>query len=120
MCTCDAAVELAYFCSKNADNLDDKLLLLGLHWPVSMLSKTAKLDADEVSWLKNYSCRKAECFKPIDRATVLSMIRQKWGSEALFDQFVHEKLTQVLERSKKLYTTQFMNTVLKMSDALFG
>ena len=74
-----------------------KLLLLSLDWPSSLNPmKRTRLSEHEMALITNFSCRDADCFMPRDRATVLEAIREKFGSEDAFDQFVRTHLPAVL------------------------
>ena len=55
---------------------------MGPFWPFKRTGLTAK----EEEWITNFSCREARCFKPADRAAVLEAIRERFGSEELFDE----------------------------------
>ena len=99
----------------------DKLILLSTDWPSSLSpAKRSTLDDDELRLLRDFSCRKAHCFKPIDRATVLHDIREQWGSEEAFDAFVQDELPAVLESSKRQYYRSWRDEVLKMLDLVLG
>ena len=74
----------------------------------------------EAEWLRNFSCKTAHCFKPIDRATVLNFIRQEWGSEQAFDEFVHTHLLKVLERSKREYASQLLRVAGESFEMVFS
>ena len=102
--------------------ISSSVISLLSYWPRRVTCRSAKITLadDERSWLATYSCRNARCFKPIDRATVLAMVRDEWGSEAAFDRFVRTELPRILARSKKLYSTQMLAIALKMFDVLFG
>ena len=54
-----------------------------------------------MGWLRDFSCLKAQCYKPADRAFLLERIREEWGSEAQFDRFVREDLLEVMVQSKR-------------------
>ena len=60
----------------------------------------------EREWITGFRCRDAGCFKPSDRAIVLQVVRDKFGSEDKFDEFVHVQLLKVLERSKREYSSK--------------
>ena len=55
-----------------------------------------------------------------DRATVLAAIREKFGSEAAFDQFVRTHLPAVLERSKREYSSNLLNVAADALERSFG
>ena len=67
------------------------------------LFREAKLSKKERELLAGYSCRKARCFLPKDRATVLAAIREKWGSEEAFDSFVRKEFPGLLRRGKERF-----------------
>ena len=92
-------------------------LLTGPRRPCSYVPETID---QEAKWLRNFSCETAHCFKPIDLATVLNFIRQEWGSEQAFDDFVHNELPSVLRASKRRYARTFRNEVFKTIDLVLG
>ena len=95
-------------------SLDERLLLLSFEWPEFMVAPgSTRLSPSEIERLSTFSCRRAKCFKPIDRATVLSAIRHEWGSEAHFDAWVQTQLPKILKRSKELYSRQMLNVAGK-------
>ena len=96
------------------------MLLFSLDWPTSLCSYVPETIHQEAEWLRNLSCETAHCFKPIDRATVLNFIRQEWGSEQAFDEFVHNELPSVLRASKRRYARTFRNEVFKTIDLVLG
>ena len=106
--------------------LSRRILILSLDWPGSLsCSKVAGLTDDEKRWLKEFSCRKAECFKPSDRATVLAAIRAEWGTkdesgEAVFDAFVQTKLVEIFAKSKQAYQKQLARTMYHSFELSFG
>lgn len=119
--------ELATFCRRyQGPELDKRLLLLSLDWPsfFNVRKKRARAFArlrdEELAWLKGFSCRKAHCFKPTDRATVLKAVREEWGSEEAFDDFVRNELPLVLVASKRKYQTRGRDQVLRTFDLVFG
>ena len=98
-----------------------KLMLLSLKWPSSLSPfKSTELTEKEREWIKNFSCRKARCFKPCDRATVLQAIREKFVTEDAFDEFVHVQLLTVLERSKREYATKLSGVASESLSQVFG
>ena len=98
-----------------------KLMLLSLKWPSSLSPfKSIGLTDKEREWIKAFSCRKARCFKPCDRATVLQAIREKFVTEDAFDDFVHEQLLTVLERSKREYATKLSGVASESFGQVFG
>jgi hypothetical protein len=127
-----------------------KLLLLSLDWPSSLTPlKRTRLSEHEKQLITTFSCRNADCFMPrgvpvcgsnpekqtvclicyshacgphdgTDRATVLAAIREKFGSEAAFDQFVRTHLPAVLERSKREYSSNLLNVAADALERSFG
>jgi hypothetical protein len=91
----------------NVPKLDDKINFLSLKWEGSLnpmwLFRKAELGAQETELLASYSCRKARCFMPKDRLTVLASIRDRWGSEAAFDAFVRNTFPGLLRRGKQRF-----------------
>ena len=68
------------------DAPSSKMLLLSLDWPSSFSPfKHTGLTNEEEEWITNFLCRDARCFKPSDRAAVLEAIRERFGSEEMFD-----------------------------------
>lgn len=112
--------ELAAYCRKYHAELESRLLLFSLDWPTALCSYEPETIHKEAEWLRNFSCRTAHCFKPIDRATVLRDIRLQWGTEEAFDDFVHKELPTILLASKRRYLRTFRNEVLKTVDLVFG
>ena len=108
------------------EELSRRILILSLNWPGSLsCSKVAGLTEDEEGWLKTFRCRKAECFKPSDRATVLAAIRAEWGTkdesgEAVFDAFVQTKLVEIFAKSKRAYQKQLARTMNRSFELSFG
>merc|ERR1712060_142887 len=101
--------ELATFCKALEGHGEKKLLLYCLDWPSSINPfRSAKVTEEEKSYFRNFSCRKAMCFKPADRGYVLGEIRRVRGSEESFDDYVRVKLPMVFERSKAEYSGQLM------------
>ena len=103
--------------------LEHKLLLLSLDWPSSLNPfKRAQLSAREREWFASFSCLRARCYKPSDRALLLEKIRDKWGDEARFDRFVRTRLLAVMERSKAKYhyQRQLGATAVRSFELTFG
>ena len=82
--------------------------------------KPARLSAHEKNLIATFSCRDADCFLPRDRATVHGEIREKFGSEAAFDEFVRTHLPAVLERSKREYSSNLLNVASDALEKSFG
>ena len=77
------------------DAPSSKMLLLSLDWPSSFWPfKRTGLTEKEEEWITNFSCRDARCFKPADRAAVLEAVRERFGSEELFDEARHAPVPQ--------------------------
>ena len=106
--------------------LSRRILMLSLNWPGSLsCSKVAGLTEKEEGWLKHFRCRKAKCFKPSDRATVLAAIRAEWGTkdesgEAVFDAFVQTTLVEIFAKSKQAYQKQLARTMYHSFELSFG
>ena len=60
------------------------------------------------------------CFKPADKATVLAAIRDEWGSEENFDNFVQDELPRILEASKQRYSRQLLMVAMRSLEHLLG
>ena len=88
----------------------DKLLFLSLDWPAwwspQLWFQTARLTTAEEELFQRFSARNARCFAPFDRAIVLSKIREEWGSEEAFDEFVRSKLPGVLLEGKRAWASR--------------
>ena len=117
--------ELAFFTHLHGMHKTDapssKLLLLSLDWPSSFSPcKRTGLTKKEEEWICNFSCKEARCFKPADRATVLKAIRERFGSEEAFDEFVHTHLLKVLERSKREYASQLLRVAGESFEMVFS
>ena len=120
MC-CRCVFELATFCRRHRDELDERLTLLSLQWPhFASPWKRHGLSADEMGWLRDFRCRDARCFKASDRAEVMQAIRDDWGSEASFDAFVREELPKVLAAGKRKYNGLMAREAARMFDYMFG
>jgi len=117
--------ELASFTKKHgmheSDSPSGKLLLLSLDWPSSFSPlKRARVSEAELDWIRNFSCRDAQCFKPADRAFVLESIRNDFGSETAFDTFVRTHLPALLERSKREYAEKVLSAGSEAGNLIFG
>ena len=117
--------ELATFCNDNKMHTDPapeaRLMLINLEWPGTLAPfKSDKLADIELSWFTNFRCRRARCFKPSDRSVVLASIREAWGSEDKFDQFVANELPYTLRRSKMQYSKQLTTVLLSRLELVFG
>ncbi len=78
-----------------------------------------ELDKDEIRQLSEYSCLDAQCFLPADRVVVLASIRQSWGSEENFDNFVRNKLPAVLLKGKKDFMWRSVQIMYRVFELLF-
>ena len=113
--------ELATFCKYwSGPELSSRLVLLSLHWRFCATFFRPELTAEELEWLTSFSCRKARCFKPIDRADVLAAIREQWESEEQFDKFVREELPKVFRADKRKHGARFWIQIKQMFDIAFG
>ena len=117
--------ELATFTHMHGMHLVDapsgKMLLLSLDWPSSFsFLKRTGLTKTEREWITGFRCRDAGCFKPSDRAVVLQAVRDKFGSEDKFDEFVQVQLLKVLERSKHEYSSKLWDVAADSFSMVFG
>ena len=113
--------ELAYFCKLHKGDLSHRLLLLSLDWPSTLSPLKAKgLSREEEARFRDFSCLKAQCYKPSDRAMLLEWIRVDWGSEEAFDDFVRTELLQVMRKSKARYFARIREVVVAAFELVFG
>jgi len=113
--------ELATFAKHHKHQLPQRLLLLSITWAsVLSLFKDPELTAEETAAFSNFRCRDARCFKPSDRAYVLQAIRDEWGSEEAFDQFVQTELPTIFAASKRAYSQLFWLTLHGNLEHMFG
>ena len=82
--------------------------------------KARELTQAEQGAFRDFSCRDARCFKPADRAYVLKAIRNEWGSEAIFDDYVRTSLPQVLAESKRAYSSLLWRVLLRNLEHMAG
>ena len=102
-------------------DLQSRLLLLSIEWPSSLSPfKRGALSKRERGWLREFSCLKAQCYKPADRAMLLAKIREEWKSEAAFDEFVRTELYNVLVQSKMQYQQRILNIAGNAFELIFG
>lgn len=98
-----------------------KLLLVSLEWESSLQPfKRSTLTEQEEQRIAQFECRKAECFKPADRAYVLNSIRENWGSENDFDEFVRSKLKRILELNRERYNASVATVASEAFALIFG
>ena len=76
--------------------------------------------AVQVAWFSNFSCLDAKCYKPSDRAMLLAKIRDEWGSEEEFDEFVRTELVDALSVSKAEYQGQLLRIVAESIELIMG
>jgi len=113
--------ELATFSKYHKHELPQRLLLLSISWAsVFSLFKDPELTAEERSAFCKFHCRDARCFKPSDRAYVLKAIRDEWGSEEVFDQYVQTELPKIFAASKRAYSQLLWLTLLSNLEHMFG
>ena len=113
--------ELASFCREHRGKLRARLLLLSLEWSSTWsVLKTSRLSADERQRLESFCCLDAQCYKPSDRAELLSTIRREWGSEDAFDAFVRTELLEVLQVSKEQYMSQMAGVAMGSAQLMLG
>ena len=98
-----------------------KLLLLSLDWPSTLSPLKAKgLSRKEEARFRDFSCLKAQCYMPADRAFLLERIRDEWGSEQAFDNFVHKELPTIFAESKRRFQKQLARVGAESFELLFG
>jgi len=113
--------ELATFCKEHKGDLSERLLLLSVSWaPLQSLFMDPELTAEERDALRDFRCRDARCFKPADRAYVLQAIRDEWGTEEAFDQYVQTELPEILAASKRAYSQRFVCVLQGNLEHMFG
>ena len=86
----------------------------------SPFKRVGGLTDKEREWITGFKCRDAGCVNPSDRATVLQAVREKFGSEDAFDEFVHVQLLKVLERSKREYSSKLWDVAAESFSMVFG
>jgi hypothetical protein len=86
-----------------------KLVFLGVDWPsllrhfVDPRCWHTKLSKSELHQLRTFSCDNASCSDPAERASLLVLIEEQWGSVSAFEQFVHDFLPSIVLVCKKDY-----------------
>jgi len=93
--------ELAMFSRwhKDENRLEDFIHMLGLDWDIF----TSDLQQSEEDRLLDFSCRQAWCWNPEDRAVLLNTIRDEWGTEQAFDEYVQQELPQIALKCKQRF-----------------
>jgi len=104
--------------------LQDKLQFVSLEWgwgtrAMWLMGFGEGMSKWEREVLTNYSCRAAECFMPGDRATVLSRIRDEWGSEEEFDLFVQREFPRILAHGKERFMLRPVTVWRETTEWLF-
>ena len=98
-----------------------RLLLLSLEWPSTLNPcKRKELTGAEAEMIAGFSCLKAQCYKPSDRAMLLRKIREQWDSEQEFDRFVQTELVRVIAESKAIYQGQLRANAVQSFEYVFG
>ena len=98
-----------------------RLLLLSLEWPSTLNPcKQKELTGAEAEMIAGFSCLKAQCYKPSDRAMLLRKIREQWDSEQEFDRFVQTELVRVIAESKAIYQGQLRANAVQSFEYVFG
>ena len=97
-----SVVELATFCTLRGSSKDDQLMFVSRTWP-SYLNPLRwltgiRLSSRELQQLRSFSCRKASCAVPADRASLLALIRKQFGSVGEFEHFVRAEVLELCER----------------------
>ena len=105
-------------------NEGDKLQFVGLEWPAWWNPfnwvRTQDLSEHERQTLKNFSCRAARCYSPADRAYILGEIRRKWGSEEVFDKWMHAHMPDIVLMGKREYMGVARRAVKEAAEFLFS
>jgi hypothetical protein len=103
------------------------LLFLSLNWsawwsPANLARSPddITLSPEEEALLAGYCCRKAKFWKRDDQATVLKMIREQWGSEEDFNNYVRLELPAILLEGKQQYYAQARDAVYTSFLTLFS
>ena len=113
--------ELASFCKRfGGSELERRLLLLSVKWPSTFSPCKTKDASVEQGWLEAFSCDRARCPTPSDRAHLLAKIRDEWGSEQAFERFVRDRLPELLVKSKAAYRSQLTTVAAESFELLFG
>ena len=90
-------------------------------WPSTLNPcKQKELTGAEAEMIAGFSCLKAQCYKPSDRAMLLRKIREQWGSEQEFDRFVQTELVRVIAESKAVYQGQLRANAAQSFEYVFG
>jgi hypothetical protein len=115
--------ELATYCKVHQGHLKDRLSFLSLKWATTWnflwLLKRVELSQSERRQLATYSCTDANCYMPADRMVVLAFIRQTWGSEENFDEFVRTELPEILRKGKEDFMWRSLRTMNSVLELLF-
>ena len=86
----------------------------------ALVDKRATLTESELHPLQHFHCRDARCFKPADRAYVMSAIVRGLGSEATFDLYVQTQLPRVLATCKLRYSGLLLDIVRQNLEHVAG
>ena len=92
---------------------------MSLDW-LSQKSSSPQLTPEEMGFFNNFSCSQLRSSKPADRAFLFNSIRQVWGSEEDFEQYVKQVLPDIMSQSKKKYLGQKKSVMLRVFDLSFG
>ena len=83
-------------------------------------SSSEQLDQRERNMLLDFRCRDAHCTRPVDKAVLLSKIREQWGSEMAFEAFVRNDLVKALAEGKRSFANRRRQVVAETFALLFG
>jgi len=114
--------ELASFCKILQNDPTRRLLLFSLEWSSSFnpFKSSKRSEEDLLCYFKDFRCCDASCFKPADKGYVLGQIREEWGSEQAFDDYVRTKLPSLFAESNKKYSGQFKVVASRSLEQLLG
>jgi len=114
--------ELASFCKIIQSDPQKRLLLFSLEWPNSFnpFKSSNVCEEDLLCYFKDFRCCDASCTKPADKGYVLGEIRNEWGSEEAFEEFVRIKLPSIFAESNHKYRGQLKLVASRSLEQLFG
>jgi len=101
-----------------------KIVFLGLRWPAwwnpMRWMSIVRLDLDEALTLANFQVRRTRCASPVDKADTLRRLREEWGSEAAFEQFVREELPGTILEAKRRWFRRPVELLMESLAMLLG
>lgn len=100
------------------------IVFIGIDWPtwwnpLNMI-RPVRLSQDELLTLKAFRICESSSSSPVEFADVLQQIRQTWGCEANFEQFVREKLPTVVLEAKRQWLRKVPNAISLAMQLIFG